>query len=136
MSTLDNVKPGDFVAITSYISRTPSKRQVTRVTATQILVGESLRFMKSTGRVVGAGIVREYAEPWTPEHDQRIVDAERLIQQKATFARMLADFDRAVSDARQLRYRDRLVPEQAVDDFGEVLKRAGAMVAEAARGMV
>lgn len=142
MADLKDIKPGDFIAITSHYARTPTKRQVARVTATQAVVSDGRRFMKATGREVGAVGTRCWAYPWTSEHDRRIVDAERLAQQKAIlaqqkaiFERMLADFDRAVSEARQLRYRDRLVPEQAIAEVGEVLKKAGAMVAEAVKAI-
>ena len=74
--SLKDPKPGDAVAYHNGRDKDPVKVAITKVTATQVVVDGCLRFMRSTGCLVGHSGRHAHIEPWTTEVEQRI--AKRL----------------------------------------------------------
>ena len=91
--SLKDPKPGDAVAYHNGRDKDPVKVAITKVTATQVVVDGCLRFMRSTGCLVGHSGRHAHIEPWTTEVEQRI--AKRLASEalaerrKQVFARLV-----------------------------------------------
>lgn len=60
-------KAGDWVAVRTSTSTEPSREEISRVTATQVVTSGGRRFSRATGREVGAGYDSAWAEPWTKD---------------------------------------------------------------------
>lgn len=60
-------KAGDWVAVRTSTSTEPSREEISRVTATQVVTSGGRRFSRATGREVGAGYDSAWAVPWTKD---------------------------------------------------------------------
>ena len=81
--SLDNIKPGDTVAVIAaavWSRGAPSKATVSRTTTTQVVVNEGMLFSRRSGFGVGSGGYWRI-EPWGEQHDKAVAvavdDAER-----------------------------------------------------------
>lgn len=97
---LMDVKVGDAVAVVSGFHKdTVSRRVVSRVTATQVVLDDGTRWTRR-GYRVGASEskwCRSYAKPWDEAEHQQKVDERtrrelaRLIEQKTVFSSLSMD---------------------------------------------
>ena len=77
MSKRDDIKVGDQVAVVaaSVWSRgAPIRSTVARTTATQIILGEDMRFSRRNGLGIGHD-KRHRIEPWDEKHDKAVAAA-------------------------------------------------------------
>lgn len=83
--TFENPQVGDEVAYYNGREQNPTKRAITKVTATQVVITGDLRFMRSTGHIVGRGSYNyEHIEPWTEEVEKAIAKraAQALLRER------------------------------------------------------
>jgi hypothetical protein len=135
MHDLKDIQVGDAIAVYPGDRRPPVKREVTRTTTTQIIVGET-RFSRAAGREVGApSWGGKYAEPWTDKHDQRLSDAAAVAEQVLVIDGMLRSLVGADNAVRQLRYRDRPIDPTALERLREAVSKSTAMICDALKGV-
>jgi hypothetical protein len=75
MSSLEDCKPGDFLAVTAGWSGSFAKKTVDRVTKTMIVDNTGVKWRKSDGHRIGG---RPHAQNriaiWTKDHDKRLAE--------------------------------------------------------------